>query len=181
MTPANFITLIRILLVPFFFTALVSYAPGKERERWTAFLIFLAASITDMLDGFLARITKSRTELGRFLDPFADKLLLLSGFLGLLCVPALPYRPPLWITVSIVFRDLVLIAGLIVIYLVSGTLRVEPNALGKVATACQMATLLGILLNLKISIPLSYATAALTILSCVVYSVRELQGLKTSA
>ena len=177
MTPANFVTLLRIFLVPFFFTALVSYTPGRENQRWTAFLIFLAAALTDMLDGFLARITKTRTELGRFLDPLADKLLLLSGFLGLLFVSALPYRPPLWVTVTIVFRDLMIVLGLIVIYLINGTFRVYPNFLGKATTAFQMATLLTIILAWPVSILFCYVTAALTIVSFAVYALRELKKL----
>ncbi len=175
MTAANFITFVRILLVPFFFTALVSYTPGKERERWTAFLIFLAASITDMLDGFLARVTKTRTELGRFLDPFADKLLLLSGFLGLLFVPALPYHPPLWITVTIVFRDLLITAGLLMIFFIKGTFPIQPVFLGKVTTAFQMATLLAILLALPVSVLLCYVTVFFTVTSFGVYAFRELR------
>jgi len=163
--------------VPFFFTALVSYTPAREHERWIAFLIFLAASITDMLDGFLARVMKSRSELGRFLDPLADKLLLLSGFLGLLFVQALPYRPPLWITVTIVFRDLMIVLGLLVIFFIKGTVTIQPNFLGKTTTAFQMATLLAILLAWPVSIFLCYATAVLTITSFGVYAARELRKL----
>ena len=175
MTPANVITFVRILLVPFFFTALVSYTPGRESQRWIAFLIFLVASITDMLDGFLARVTKTRTELGRFLDPFADKLLLLSGFLGLLFVDALPYRPPLWITVIIVFRDLLVVAGLVIIFMIKGTFPIQPNLLGKTTTAFQMATLLAILLGWPVSIPLCYITVGFTMASFVTYALRELR------
>ena len=163
--------------MPFFFTALVSYTPGKERERWTAFALFLAAALTDMLDGFLARVTQSRTELGRFLDPLADKLLLLSGFIGLLVVPGLPYRPPLWITVTVVFRDLMIVAGLVIIFLIRGTFPIQPNFWGKATTAFQMATLLAILLGWPLSLPLCYMTAALTIVSFGVYTVRELNKL----
>ena len=177
MTPPNLITFIRILLVPFFFTALVSYTPGRERERWIAFVIFLAASITDMLDGFLARVTQTRSELGRFLDPLADKLLLLSGFLGLLFVPALAYHPPLWITVTIVFRDLMIVLGLVIIFMMKGTFAIRPNFLGKSTTAFQMATLLAILLGWGLSVPLCYVTVVLTIVSFGVYASRELRKL----
>ena len=171
----NYITFARLFLIPFFFTAMVSYQPGKEYQRWLAFGIFLTASLTDALDGFLARLTKSRSRLGRFLDPLADKLLLLSGYLGLLFVPSLPYRPPLWVTVTIVFRDVVIIGGLVMIFLLTGRVKVEPNFLGKATTAFQMVTLIAILLVWKISVALWYATAGLTIVSCLVYCVRELR------
>jgi cardiolipin synthase (CMP-forming) len=177
-SPANYITLLRIFLVPFFFTELVSYKPGQEHHRWIALIIFAIAALTDALDGFLARYTKTRTHLGKFLDPLADKLLLLSGFIGLLFVEALPYRPPLWLTVTIVFRDIVVVLGLIVLFLTNGILRIEPNLLGKSTTACQMITLIAILLNLQVAIVFWYATAILTILSCLVYMARELKGLK---
>ena len=178
MNPPNLLTCLRILLVPFFFTALVSYQPGKEKERWIAFFIFLVAALTDALDGFIARLTKSRTDLGRFLDPFADKLLLLSGYLGLLFVPTLPYRPPLWITVTIVFRDAVIILGLIVIFLMSGAVRVEPNILGKFTTGSQMVALIAVLLQNPLSPPLYYFSVALTIASCFSYIIRELKRLQ---
>ncbi len=177
MSLPNYITLIRILLVPFFFTALVSYGPSQERQRWIALILFITAAFTDALDGFIARLSKRRTALGRFLDPLADKLLLLSGFLGLLFVHHLPYRPPLWITVSIVFRDLVIIVGLVVIFLMNGTLRIEPNWVGKCTTASQMLTLIFILLQWPAAIYFCYLTAFLTIVSCVVYVVRDLPKL----
>ena len=178
MSLPNYITLIRILLVPFFFTALVSYKPGAEHQHWVALGIFILASLTDALDGFIARLSKRRTALGRFLDPLADKLLLLSGYLGLLFVRGLAYEPPLWITVSIVFRDLVIIIGLVVIFLINGTVRVEPNLLGKITTACQMITLVLILLEWPpVVIYFCYLTAFFTILSCLVYCVRELRRL----
>ena len=167
--------------MPFFFTSLVSYKPGLEYHRWIALGIFASASFTDPLDGFLARLTKTRTELGIFLDPLADKLLLLSGYLGLLFVQALPHRPPLWITVSIVFRDVLIVTGLFTIFFMEGTVRVEPNMLGKTTTAFQMITLILILLKWKISFLFCYATAALTILSCLTYLIRELRRVKIAS
>ena len=173
----NYITLFRLFITPFFFTVLVSYEPGKESNRLAALALFALASLTDALDGFIARVTKSRTELGRFLDPLADKLLLVTGYIGLLFVPALAYRPPLWITVTIIFRDFFIIAGLAVIFLMTGRVRVDPNLLGKFTTAFQMITLIAILLNWNFSVLLWNATAVLTILSCVVYFARELRRL----
>ena len=181
MTLPNYITLFRILLVPFFFTALVYYEPGKEYYRLVALGLFLTAAFTDALDGFLARITHKKTDLGRFLDPLADKLLLLSGFLGLLFVNSLPFRPPVWVTVTIVFRDIVILVGLILIYLISGTIRVQTNFIGKVTTFFQMATLTAILLEAPISILLSYTTAGITVLSCLLYMARDFKKLNPAS
>ena len=105
----------------------------------------------------------------------ADKLLLLSGYLGLFFVTHLDYEPPLWISVSIVFRDFVIIFGLITLFLVYGRIRVQPNFLGKATTAFQMITLVSILLELKYSPWLWNITAALTILSCFYYIGREIR------
>lgn len=178
MSLANYITLFRIFITPLFFTLLVSYESGQEARRWAALAVFAVAGFTDALDGLLARLSGTQTELGRFLDPLADKLLLLSGYLGLLFVPSLPFRPPLWITVTIVFRDVLIIMGLILIFLMTGSVRVQPNLLGKFTTGFQMITLIAILLAWEISIPLCYATAVLTIVSCLVYLIRELRQLK---
>ncbi len=163
--------------MPFFFTALVSYQEGKEYFRWIAFSLFVTAAVSDAVDGFLARLLKQKTRLGRMLDPLADKLLLLSGYLGLLCVRTLPLQPPLWITVTIVFRDLVLLTGLLIVFLMSSRLPVKPNFLGKLTTAFQAMTLVLILLQWQLAIPFWYVTAGLTMISCAVYVIRELRQL----
>lgn len=175
----NLITLGRILIVPLFFTELVSYKPGEEHHRWIAFWIFIIGVVSDAVDGLIARVTRNQTALGRFLDPLADKLLLLSGFLGILMVPNLPYHPPVWVTVAVVFRDIFLMGGLIVVFLMYGKIHVKPNLLGKVTTVFQMATLSTLLLGHKISIPLWNVTGVLTICSCLYYLVRDLPVSKT--
>ncbi len=174
----NLITLFRILIAPFFFTALVYYEPGKEYFRVWALYLFLAGSLTDAVDGLLARILKKTTLLGRFLDPLADKLLLLSGYLGILFAKSFPLVPPLWVIVAIVFRDFIILAGLLVLYLSTGNVDVRPNFLGKTTTAFQMATLISIFLLLPISVWLWNITAGLTIVSGLVYIAREMETLK---
>lgn len=174
MSLPNSITLFRIVLVPFFFTELISYQSGEELHRWYALAIFIVAAITDALDGTIARLTNHQTELGRFLDPLADKLLLLSGFLGLLLVPDLLLRPPLWVTVTIVFRDLMLVFGLISIFIVTGRIRVQPNWLGKTTTVAQMITLSVILLQWHYAFLFWNLTAVLTIASLISYLFRDL-------
>ena len=181
MSLANYLTFLRILIVPVFFTELLSYGPGHENHRWIAFGLFLLASLTDAADGFLARVTGSKTELGKFLDPLADKLLLLSGYLGLLFVSSLTYHPPLWITVTIVFRDMVILMGLFVLFWLNGTIEIRPNLLGKATTAFQMITLLAVLLQWEFSFILWNTTAVLTIASFFVYIARELSKMRTRA
>lgn len=159
----------------------MSYQSGQEHHRLMALFFFIVASLTDALDGWLARVTKTRTKLGKFLDPLADKLLLLSGFIGLLFVPAFLYRPPLWVTVTIVFRDIVIITGLVILFLMTGNVRVQPNLLGKITTVFQMGTLIAILLEHPVSVPLWIATALLTIASGLTYVFRDLKLLKNGS
>ena len=176
----NYITLFRIFLVPVFFSVLISYHEGKDSVRWAALGIFALAAATDALDGFLARVTKHQTPLGRFLDPFADKLLILSGFLGILALKGLPYRPPAWVTVTIVFRDLIIVVGMIVIFLLTGDIRIKPNFVGKMTTAAQMTSLILILMASPFSIYFCYLTAALTILSLFIYLIRDTRRLAST-
>ena len=90
MNLANRLTVFRILSVPFFIGALLYYRPETEYLRLIAILIFVVACVTDAADGYLARKRNEKTTLGSYLDPLADKLLLVSGFLCLSFMPHLP-------------------------------------------------------------------------------------------
>jgi len=87
----NYLTLLRIILTPVFITSLISYSPEKEYLRYWALAIFALAGLTDALDGILARVLRQKTALGEILDPLADKLLLLSGYISLLFVDSVLY------------------------------------------------------------------------------------------
>lgn len=134
----NFLTLCRIVSIPFF-VALLS----KNRFR-EALLIFVAAALTDSLDGTLARWTNSRTELGAFLDPFADKLMLISAFVILTVEGVIPG----WVLSVIAVRDVVVVFGyLMVVFWIGERVPVRPTYTGKVGTfleiACIVVALLG--------------------------------------
>jgi cardiolipin synthase len=171
----NYLTLLRILLTPVFFITLVSYTPAKEGLRLVALTIFVIAAITDALDGLLARFLKQRTALGQMLDPLADKILLMSAYIGLLFVVTLPYRPPLWITVTIIFRDLILLFGFFILNFAAVKIELLPNLWGKLTTASQMLLLCFILLEWPAAIPLAYLTVAFTIISGIIYLTRGLK------
>lgn len=144
MNLANRITLTRIFLVPVFVASLLYLAPERGYLHAVAVLIFLLACLSDALDGYLARSRGETTELGSYIDPIADKLLLLSGFLCLSLATHLPRQMhvPAWVTIPIISRDIVIVVGAMVVFFTSGKLRPKPNFLGKATTVIQMAALL---------------------------------------
>lgn len=170
----NYLTILRILLVPVFYTMLVYYEPGKDNYRWYALLIFIVASLTDAIDGIVARRWNCRTEFGTFLDPLADKLLLISAFIGI-SISDLPVKPPFWVLSVVVFRDIIIIVGLAAIFMTTQSMKIQPNLLGKATTAVQMAAIVMILAQLKIALIVWFLTVGLTIASGIVYIVREMR------
>ncbi|HTY89128.1 MAG TPA: CDP-alcohol phosphatidyltransferase family protein [Candidatus Acidoferrum sp.] len=149
MTTANKVTILRILLVPFFVVEVLYYVRnGHELHRMLAIASFATAAICDGVDGFIARRFNQRSELGAILDPLADKLLLVSGIV-VLSFDRQPYLEsiPLWVTGTVIGRDILLLVGLGVIQMTVGKVAVRPRILGKVATVLQMALVLWILLK----------------------------------
>ncbi|MHB8523102.1 MAG: CDP-diacylglycerol--glycerol-3-phosphate 3-phosphatidyltransferase [Limisphaerales bacterium] len=149
MTTANKITIVRILLVPFFVVHLLYYvANGNEINRLVALLAFAIAAISDGVDGYIARRYNQRSELGAILDPLADKLLLVLG-LVLLSQNNAPYldRIPLWMTVTVFSRDALIMLGLVVIHYACGRVVIQPHFIGKVATVLQMIAVFWTLLK----------------------------------
>ena len=135
LTLANQITLTRLALVPTF-VILVLYG----RMGW-ALAVFVTAGVTDALDGLIARWTNKRTALGAFLDPMADKLLLVSAFV-VLSLPniGLVNRIPVWLTVLVISRDVVIVLTVAVVSMVMGTRTFLPSIWGKAATAIYLVS-----------------------------------------
>jgi len=149
MTTANKITILRILLIPFFVVETLYYVEnGNEVHRLLALLSFAVTAILDGVDGYIARRYSQRSELGAVLDPLADKLLLVSGVV-VLSFNHLPRlgQIPLWLTGIIIGRDLLLLIGFIVIRLMVGKVVVRPRVFGKIATVLQMIVVVWILLD----------------------------------
>jgi cardiolipin synthase (CMP-forming) len=149
MTTANKVTILRILLIPFFVVEVLYYVRnGNEIHRLLAVASFGVASIFDGVDGYIARRYNQRSELGAILDPLADKLLLVSGIV-LLSFDHSPFLAtvPLWLTGTIIGRDFLLLVGLLVIQVTVHKFSVRPRILGKLATVLQMAVVLWVLLK----------------------------------
>ena len=135
LTPANQLTLLRMLLIPAF-VILVLYG----HLGW-ALIVFVTAGITDGLDGLIARWSGQKTQLGAWLDPMADKLLLVTTFI-VLTLPNLQLenRFPLWLTVCIISRDIVIVLTVAVVNLAIGRRTFSPSMFGKIATATYIVT-----------------------------------------
>jgi len=135
LTLANQLTLLRIILIPAF-VLLVVYG-----DLGAALIVFLVAGVTDALDGLIARLAKQGTSLGAWLDPMADKLLLVSTFI-VLTVPSIPLTNhlPLWLTVTVISRDIVIIGVVAIVNLAVGSRTFRPSLLGKAATATFILT-----------------------------------------
>jgi CDP-diacylglycerol--glycerol-3-phosphate 3-phosphatidyltransferase len=149
MTTANKITILRILLIPFFVVELIYYLQtGNEVHRLAALLSFAVTAILDGVDGYIARRYNQKSELGAILDPLADKLLLLSGIVTL-SFNSSPHlgQIPLWLTGTVIGRDVLLLVGIAVIRLTVGKVAVRPRIIGKVATVFQMAVVIWVLLD----------------------------------
>jgi cardiolipin synthase len=134
-TAANQLTLLRMLLIPFF--AIL----GIYGYRGWALVVFFVAGVTDLFDGLIARMSGEKTTLGAWLDPMADKLLLVTMFV-MLTVPGLgdPNRLPLWFTVLVISRDVAIVATVAVVNLAIGPRTFRPSIYGKIATALYIVT-----------------------------------------
>lgn len=167
----NYITLLRVILIPFFINLMI-YGYYVE-----ALLVFGAACITDGLDGFLARVLKQKTELGAFLDPMADKLLILSAFVTL----AIFGKLPVWLVIIVISRDAILTMGGLIIYFMTDTLKVQPSIVGKLTTVLQLTVVTLSLIsmsynsNFEFMSILLWSTAGITIASGVQYFMRGLK------
>jgi len=178
----NKITILRILLVPFFVTCLVYYNPQADYLRFVALSIFLLAVITDALDGYLARRTNQKTKLGMIIDPIADKILLLSAFLSLALIKGLPVgvKLPAWVLIVIISRDSIILLGSVLIFVSGGNLDIKPNFWGKITTFLQMLTIISLLLLLPFSRIIWSLMVVFTAISGLVYITRGSRLLNSS-
>ena len=135
LTPANQLTLLRMLLTPAFVILVVYGYLG-----W-ALGVFAAAGLTDLLDGLAAKAWGQRTNIGAWLDPMADKLLLLTAFV-VLTLPGLELtnRLPVWLTVVVLSRDVIIVLTVAVVNLAVGPRTFEPSVWGRAATGIYIAT-----------------------------------------
>jgi cardiolipin synthase len=165
----NFITLGRVILVPVIFWLLVS---GNTK---TAFIAFVAAGVSDAVDGYLAKRLDMRTELGAYLDPMADKLLITSVYIAL----GVAAKLPSWLVIAVVSRDILIVVAVLLAWLMGTPVKIRPLAISKANTAAQILLAALVLADEGFALgfgrlrdALVWITGTLTLLSLAFY-VRE--------
>ncbi len=169
----NFLSLLRVILVPIFVIFIIQAQYDK------ALITFAAAGLTDALDGTIARLLKCQTTLGAYLDPIADKLLLVTSFVCLAVFKLIPA----WLAVIVISRDFIILLGIAILTLMSVSYEIKPAIVGKVTTVLQAATIFFVLLYKSVTHDFSYVwimglwwvTAFLTIVSGLVYIKRGIE------
>jgi cardiolipin synthase len=172
-TAANQLTITRMLLIPLFVILLLYGYRG-----W-ALVTFFAAALTDLFDGLIARWTGEKTTLGTWLDPMADKLLLVTMFV-VLTLPEVggPNRLPLWFTILVISRDVAIVLTVAVVNLAVGPRTFRPSIYGKIATATFITTgVAALYFNYLDRVSpvvqvLVYASLAITLISAGHYAVQ---------
>lgn len=165
MTVPNLLTLVRILLTPYLVWLLL------DQKLNQALLVFLIAGITDGLDGLIARLFHQKSKLGAYLDPLADKLLLVSSFILLGHL----HLVPSWLVIIAVSRDFIIVLGLMTLMFFEVQVEIKPSVLSKLTTLLQLLTVLSALSSFLVPTPgvirstLFGATAALSIASGLHY------------
>lgn len=161
----NFLSLVRILLIPLLIILLINGA------HFWALVIFMIAGLTDAADGMLARLMQQRTIIGAYLDPLADKLLSGSSFICLAILGLIPG----WLTVLVISRDIIILGGLLILFIISRIPKIQPTLASKVTTFFQLLTIVLVLFaqiapfsSLLLQI-LIWTTGVLTIFSGLQY------------
>jgi cardiolipin synthase len=170
----NLISLVRLLSVPVLVWLIL------DGELHAAFWLFVAAGVSDAVDGFVAKRFDARTSLGRYIDPLADKVLLVSVYITLGSLGHLPA----WLVILVVFRDMLIIGGTLLFRIFTDqTIALEPLKISKVNTAMQIALVAVVLARLGLSFGdgglsdgLVYVVAATTFVSGAAYIVRWTRG-----
>jgi cardiolipin synthase len=165
-TIPNLLSLLRMALVGPFIITLIN---GQSKK---ALLIVLVAGVSDALDGFIARFFNQRSLLGTYLDPLADKLLVTAAYV-VLAIPGLRhgFQIPVWVTVVVIARDVLLVIVALVLYLAAGVRSFPASLLSKVTTVLQIGTVVAVLLTGlwpeidSLVLVLVYVVAAFTLVS----------------
>ena len=159
-----------MFLVPAFIALMLRFRATADQNFYLASLaVFAIAAVTDALDGFIARTRKMKTELGSFLDPLADKFLISSATIILCLRLPLPQTLPSWYGVLVISRDVLILTGVSVIYMMTGDITIKPSIASKITTFLQIVTVLWVMLAFRRPEIIWHASAAFTVISAVGY------------
>jgi cardiolipin synthase len=172
----NILTLLRILLTPLFAIYLIKHLFAG------ALLVFAVAAVTDGLDGLAARIFGQHSRLGTYLDPAADKLLLVTAFVTL----GIQELIPSWLAVIVITRDVVILSGVVLFTIIGREFEPTPSMLGKITTVAQIVSVITVLTGFQIrqlalaqvQTPVFWVAAGITVLSGLHYMYRGLSLLQ---
>ena len=133
--------------------------------------IFILAVISDAVDGYIARISKQQSKAGLILDPLGDKLLLMSAFI---CLSFDKFNSafPLWVTFIVISRDVLILLGTAVIYMVKQNINISPTKWGKLTTTLQMLSVIAVLIQWRLGFILWWLAIIFTVLSGIDYIMR---------
>ncbi len=169
---ANKISTFRILSVPFFIASIIYYAPERDYFRFVALVIFILGVISDAVDGYIARKSGQKSKAGLILDPLGDKLLLSSAFICLYFQSSFSIRFPAWVAFIVISRDVIILLGAMVIFIVKQEINVSPTRWGKLTTTFQMFSVIAVLLQLKYAYLSWWLAVLFTVISGMDYVKR---------
>lgn len=180
-TISNLLTMIRILLIPFFFWACLYRFHFHRQEEWSVYgflsvTLFVLIVVSDFADGYLARKLGQTSSLGAFLDPLADKLMVTASFVLLAALDQIPA----WLTIGVVSRDLILFFGWCLLFVLQMDTEIRPWMIGKVTALFQFAAIGAAIIAMPVlAQQIIWTTAlALTLISAVCYIY---EGLRRSS
>ncbi|MFM2423606.1 MAG: hypothetical protein RL291_2136 [Pseudomonadota bacterium] len=175
---ANVITMGRLIAVPVIFWLLIT---GNNK---LAFFVFCAAGVSDAIDGFIARYFNQKTELGAYLDPIADKLLIVSIYIAL----GVSKELPLWLVIAVVSRDFLILGGVLLAWLMNHPIDIKPVRVSKLNTGAQLLLAALVLCDEAFQLNLDgtrwvliIITAVLTVASLLIYMREWLRHMNSPA
>jgi cardiolipin synthase len=179
LTIPNLITLGRILLVP-----IVVWAITYPGMMWLAFVLFVVAGVSDGVDGFLAKRFGWTTELGRYLDPLADKALIVSIYLAL----GINDLIPRWLVILVVSRDILIVGGIMLSWVIGNPLKIRPllvsklNTVAQIVFACLVLGTLGFDIKADmLTLVMMIVVACTTLLSVAAYVAEWMRHMNSTA
>lgn len=185
MSLADKLSILRILLIPFFVACLLYFNSHNLFLRYVAIALFGVAVLTDFFDGLVARLKNEKSPIGQVIDPLADKLLLITAFISLYALRGtlpLEFKIPLWVILVIISRDFIILLGVLILNFLKIDPPIAPSLWGKLTTFFQMFTILSVLMNFSFC-PLIWTAAVIfTLISGIGYFIRGIRAInvKTS-